>query len=65
MTSSALRRLKQGRLELLKTIDRFHTTHFLFGKQELAHFPSDQRFVYYEHVVVRVMQFNDLRVLDA
>src|SRR6516225_10117706 len=31
-------------------------------KQELAHFPNDQRFVYDKHVVVRVMQFDDSRV---
>ncbi len=30
-----------------------------FFKQELAHFPNDQRFVYYEHVVVGVMQFDE------
>src|SRR6266576_6850467 len=36
-----------------------------FFKQELAHFSNDQRFVYYEHVVVSVMQFDDSRVLDA
>src|SRR6266568_3199434 len=37
----------------------------LFFKQEFAHFSNDQRFIYYEHVVVRVMQFDDSRVLDA
>ena len=36
-----------------------------FFKQELAHFSNDQRFVYYEHVVVSVMQFDDSRVLHA
>ena len=36
-----------------------------FFKQELAHFPNDQRFVYYEHVVVGVVQFDDSRVLYA
>ena len=34
-------------------------------KQELARFSDDQRFVYYEHVVVSVMQFDDSRVLHA
>jgi hypothetical protein len=28
-------------------------------KQELAHFSNDQRFVYYEHVLAGVMQFDD------
>ena len=36
-----------------------------FFKQELAHFSNDQRFVYYEHVVVGVMHFDDSRVLHA
>ena len=36
-----------------------------FFKQELARFSNDQRFVYYEHVVVSVMQFDDSRVLHA
>ena len=36
-----------------------------FFKQEPAHFSNDQRFVYYEHVVVSVMQFDDSRVLHA
>jgi len=34
-----------------------------FFKQERAHFSNDQGFVYYEHVVVSVMQFDDWRVL--
>jgi hypothetical protein len=36
-----------------------------FFEQKLAHFSNDQRFVYYEHVVVSVMQFDDSRVLHA
>jgi hypothetical protein len=36
-----------------------------FFEQELAHFSNDQRFVYYEHVVISVMQFDDSRVLHA
>src|SRR6266480_1626603 len=36
-----------------------------FFKQELAGFSNDQRFVYYEHVVVGVMQLDDSRVLHA
>ena len=28
-------------------------------EQELAHFSNDRRFVYYEHVVVGVMQFDE------
>jgi len=36
-----------------------------FFKQELAHFSNDQCFVYYEHVVAGVMQFDDSRVLHA
>jgi hypothetical protein len=36
-----------------------------FIKQELARFSNDQRFVYYEHVVAGVMQFDDSRVLHA
>jgi cyclopropane-fatty-acyl-phospholipid synthase len=36
-----------------------------FIKQELARFPDDQRFIYYKHVVVSVMQFDDSRVLHA
>jgi hypothetical protein len=36
-----------------------------FFEQELAHFSNDQRFVYYEHVVVSVMQFDDSRLLHA
>src|SRR5262245_4363843 len=39
------------------------TTHFSFGQQELAHFPNDQRFVYDEHVVVRITEFDHSRVL--
>jgi hypothetical protein len=35
-----------------------------FFKRELAHFSNDQRFVYYEHVVVGVMQFDGSRVLQ-
>src|SRR5262249_43510977 len=34
-----------------------------FFKQELAHFSNDQPFVYDEHVVVGVMQFDDSSVL--
>src|SRR6266566_4050106 len=36
-----------------------------FIEQELARFSNDQRFVYYEHVVAGVMQFDDSRVLNA
>ena len=36
-----------------------------FIKQELARFSNDQRFIYYEHVVISVMQFDDSRVLYA
>jgi hypothetical protein len=36
-----------------------------FIKQELAHLSNDQRFVYYEHVVISVMQFDDPRVFHA
>src|SRR5947207_10986185 len=36
-----------------------------FIKQELARFSNDQRFVYNEHVVVSIMQFDDSRVLHA
>ena len=32
-----------------------------FIKQELAGFSNDQRFVYYEHVVVSVVQLDDAR----
>ena len=34
-------------------------------EQELARFSNDQSFVYYEHVVVSVVQFDDSRVLHA
>jgi hypothetical protein len=36
-----------------------------FIEQELAHFSNGQRFVYYEHVMVSVVQFDDSRVLHA
>ena len=36
-----------------------------FFKQELAHFSNDRRFVYYKHVMVSVMQFDDSGVLHA
>jgi hypothetical protein len=36
-----------------------------FFKQELAHFSNDQGFVYYEHAVAGVMQFDDPRIFHA
>ena len=36
-----------------------------FIEQELAGFSNDQRFVYYEQVVISVMQLDDSRVLHA
>ena len=34
-------------------------------KQELARLSNEQRFVYYEHIVVGVMQFDDSRIRHA
>jgi hypothetical protein len=47
------------------TLRRLSPAGSSFFKQELARFSNDQRFVYYEHVVASIMQFDDSRVLNA
>ena len=56
----ALRLLRLRLRKLSRASGRRYTSHLHFFEQELARFSNDQRFVYYEHVVAGVMQFDDL-----
>jgi len=48
-----------------ETPKTFASRHLHSSSKNFAHFSNDQRFVYYEHVLAGVMQFDDSRVLHA
>jgi hypothetical protein len=56
---------KRGSLRSSSNIRPAGASASSFIEQELARFSNDQRFVYYEHVMAGVMQFDDSRVLHA